>query len=160
MLILLEGIALCFCLLLTCTIGIANGPVGLVVLYENDVQERAISLGLTTRKQIKRSFILSCIAMFVPVLVFTPLMVYLINGARGFLDPFLQMTAITLMQGLFDRLFIDLYWVGHTKAWYIEGTEDLMPYIPKKIMLGKWLATLVLFPALMALISYIMTLIL
>ncbi len=141
---------MCFLLLLICVIGIANGPVGLVVLYEKDVQERVIALGLTTKEKIRRSFALSCIAMFVPMLVLVPIMVYGINGAVGFLNGFWQMTAIVLIQGLFDRLFIDWYWVGHTKAWDIPGTEDLKPYIPRKVMLGKWLGTLVLFPLLMA----------
>lgn len=53
------------------------------------------------------------------------------------------MTVILWIMGLFDRFFIDWYWVGKTKAWLIPGTEDLMPYIPRKVLLGKWLSTLV-----------------
>ena len=34
---------------------------------------------------------------------------------------------LIMMEGLFDRLFIDWYWGGKTKAWIIEGTEDLIP---------------------------------
>ncbi len=34
MLIIIEGLVMCLFLLLYCVIGIANGPVGLVVLYE------------------------------------------------------------------------------------------------------------------------------
>ena len=37
MLIILEGLILCFWLLLICVIGIANGPAGLVVFYEQNV---------------------------------------------------------------------------------------------------------------------------
>ncbi len=37
MLILLEGLVMCLFLLLFCVVGTANGPVGLVVLYEQDV---------------------------------------------------------------------------------------------------------------------------
>ena len=33
MLVLMEGIVMCFILLLVCTIGIADGPVGMVTLY-------------------------------------------------------------------------------------------------------------------------------
>lgn len=43
------------------------------------------------------------------------------------------MTAIFMIGNIFDRLFIDEFWVGHTKAWLIPGTEDLMPYIPVKV---------------------------
>ncbi len=152
--LLLEGLVMCFLLLLTCVVGIANGPVGLVVLYEQDVQDRVVELGLTTRQRIRRSFLWSCLAMFGPVVILVPAMVYGLNGAKGFLDGFLQMTAILLIQGLFDRFFIDAYWVGKTKAWVIPGTEDLMPYIPAKVKVGKWLGTLVLFPALAALMAW------
>lgn len=34
---------------------------------------------------------------------------------------------------------IDGYWVGHTKAWIIPGTEDMMPYITKSDKCKKWL---------------------
>ena len=55
MLLILEGIVMCFVLLLVCVIGIANGPVGLVLLYEKDVQERVVELGLTTKEKIRKS---------------------------------------------------------------------------------------------------------
>ena len=43
-LILIEGLVMCFLLLITLVVGIANGPIGMVVMYEKDVQERAIKL--------------------------------------------------------------------------------------------------------------------
>lgn len=62
--------------------------------------------------------------------------------------------------GIFDRIGIDLIWVGHTKAWIIPGTEDLTPYIPLKIHLMKWAVTLILYPIMGALICWIATIIL
>ena len=44
MLVVIEGIVICMCLLITCVIDIANGPVGLVVLYEKDVQNRGMKI--------------------------------------------------------------------------------------------------------------------
>ncbi len=158
MIIVIEGLVMCFLLLLVCVIGISNGPVGLVVLYEQDVQDRAMELGLTTKEKIKKSFITVCIAMFLPVFTLVPFMVYCINGATGFIDGFWQMSAILLIQGLFDRLFIDWYWVGKTKSWIISGTEDLMPYIPKKVLIRKWLGTLIGFPLISALMAFIISL--
>ena len=38
-----------------------------------------------------------------------------------------------------DRFLIDDWWVGHTKAWTIPGTEDLKPYITGKDKARKWL---------------------
>lgn len=158
MLLLIEGIVMCFVLLIVCVVGIANGPVGLVVLYEDDVQQRVVELGLTTKEKIKKSFIITCIALFAPVVILTPLMVYGINGAEGFWEGFWQMTVILLIAGLFDRFFIDWYWVGRTKAWLIPGTEDLMPYIPKKVLIRKWLGTVVGYPLIAAAIAGIMLL--
>lgn len=153
MLIIIEGIVMCFILLLTCVIAIANGPVGGVALYEDDVQRRVVELGYTTKKRITRSFVCLSIALFLPLFTLVPFMVYCINGAVGFLDGFLQMTAIMWIMGLFDRIFIDWYWVGHTKAWLIPGTEDLKPYIPKKVLLMKWVFTVIGFPVISALIA-------
>ena len=157
MIILLEGIVMCFILLIVCVMGIANGPVGLVTFYEKNVQDRVVELGLTTKKKIKRSAIISSIALFVPIVFLIPYMVYGINGAQTFFDGFIQMTIILTIMGLFDRLFIDWYWVSHTKAWEIKGTEDLKPYIPKKTLLTKWFGTIVGYPLYSLLITWIMT---
>lgn len=158
MLLLLEGIVMCFLLLIVCVVGIANGPVGLVVLYEEDVQKRVVELGYTTKEQIKKSFVITCIALFVPLVVLTPYMVYGINGANGFWDGFWQMTIILWIAGLFDRFFIDWYWVGRTKAWIIPGTEDLQPYIPKKVLIRKWVGTIIGYPIIAAIIAGVMLL--
>ena len=159
MMVFLEGVFMCFWLLMLCVIGIANGPVGLVVFYEKDVQDRAVEMGYTTREKIRRTNLITGIALFVPLLVLIPLMVYGINGALGFWDGFWQMLAILGIMGLFDRLFIDGYWVGHTKAWEIPNTEDLRPYIPRKTLIGKWVGTLVGHPLLAAIIAGVMTLV-
>lgn len=157
MLVIIEGLTMCFILLLICVVGIANGPAGLVALYEKDVQDRTVELGLTTKEKIRKSTIWTSVAMFAPVIFLVPFMVYAINGAASFAEGFWQMSAILWIMGLFDRLFIDWYWVGHTKAWLIPGTEDLKPYIPVKTLVGKWLGTIITYPAFAALVAWIMT---
>lgn len=158
MLIVMEGIVMCFALLMVCVIGTANGPVGLVVFYEDDVQQRVVELGLTTRAKIKKTLVITFIALYAPVLILTPLMVYGINGAEGFWEAFWQMSAILWIMGIFDRFFIDWYWVERTKAWIIPGTEDLMPYIPVKTKICKWIATLLIHPLIAAAIAGVMLL--
>jgi hypothetical protein len=158
-LLILEGIVMCFVLLITCVISISNGAVGGVALYENNVQERVVELGYTTKKKIKKSFIFMTLAMYIPLFTLVPFMVYYINGAHTFYDGFIQMTIIMWIMGVFDRLFIDWYWVGHTKAWEIPNTEDLKPYIPTKPLLVKWIFTIVGFPMIAAMIAGIATLI-
>lgn len=153
--VILEGLAMCFWLLLVCVIGIANGPVGLVVFYEPEVIDRVIELKLTTKEKVKKIAIVTVLVLFVPVLIGVPLLVYFVNGAKGFWEGFIQLNIIYLIMNLFDRIFIDWYWVGHTKAWEIKGTEDLKPYIPKKTFMLKWLGTIVVFPLLSAIIAFI-----
>lgn len=159
MLLIMESLVMCFLLLIVCVVGIANGPVGLVVLYEEDVQARVIELGYTTKEKIRKSLIITSVALFAPILVLTPAMVYDINGVNGFWDGFWQMTVILWIMGLFDRIFIDWYWVGRTKAWIIPGTEDLQPYIPAKVLIRKWVGTIIGYPVIAAAIAGIMELV-
>ena len=151
--VLIEGIAMCFVLLIICVIGIANGPVGLVVFYEQEVKDRVVELGLTTREKIQKMSIITVAALFIPMLILVPIMVYGINGANDYWDGYWQMLVILMISGLFDRIFIDWWWVGHTKAWVIPGTEDLMPYIYGKTLVKKWIGTLVGFPILAAILA-------
>lgn len=157
MLIALECVLMCFLLLITCAVAIANGPIGGVCFYEKDVQKRVIEMGLISEKNLKKRSIIILIILLIPLLVFVPLMVYFLNGARGFLECFWQMSVILVVDGLFDRLFIDYFWVTKSKAWIIPGTEDLMPYIPKKTWIKKWLGVFVVYPELAALLALILS---
>ncbi len=158
MLVILEGLILSFWLLLICVVGIANGPEGLVVFYEQDVKDRVVEMGLITEDKIKRTSLISSLALFIPQLTVFPAIVYLYNGVTGFWNGFIQLLCIYMIANLFDRLFIDEWWVGHTKAWLIPGTEDLRPYIPAKTKVTKWVGTFIGYPILAAIMSGIMQL--
>ena len=159
MLVVFEGLILCFWILLICVIGIANGPVELVVFYEQNVKDRVVELGLTTSEKIKRISLISGLALFIPQLTVIPAVVFFYNGIDGFWNGFFQLLGIYMIGNLFDRLFIDEWWVGHTKAWIIPGTEDLKPYIPVKTRIIKWVSSCIGFPILAAIMSGIMLLI-
>ena len=135
----LEGLGLGALLVLICAVGLRRGAVGMVHLYDPKVQERCIALGLTTREQIRRRslrFKVICIPVYLAYLL---ICVYAVNGAQGFWNGFWQCLVILSVMNLIDRFGIDDFWVGHTKAWVIPGTEDLMPYIAKSDKLKKWL---------------------
>ena len=51
----LEGLGLGVLLIIVCAIGIRKGAVGMVHLYSPEVQNRCITLGLTTHEKIKRN---------------------------------------------------------------------------------------------------------
>ena len=156
MILILECIVICFILFLPCVVVIANGIHNGAFLFEKDVQERVIQMGLITKEEIDRNRKLFKICTMVAMIAFVLWAVYGINGARGFITPFLQIYALAMAEGLFDRFFIDAYWVGHTKAWTIPGTEDLKPYIPKKTLIIKWLIVIVGNPLIAAFLSGIM----
>ncbi len=140
-----------------CAIGIANGPEKFTVFYEKDVQNRAIELGYTTQKEIKKQTIISIIVLYLPCFILVPLMVCYINGAKEFSDIFIQSLLIMYIMGLFDRFFVDWYWVEHTKAWDIPNTEKLKPYIPKKMKIAKWFGTIVGFAIIALIIASVMS---
>jgi hypothetical protein len=151
----LEGIILSFALLMICVLSIKNGPIGGVHYYEKEVQDRVVEMGLITEKEIKRNNTVSGIPFFIMMIIVCPVMVFFLNGASGFTEGFIQLTAAYLICNAFDRLFIEWYWVGHTKAWIIPGTEDLMPYIPKKAWIRKLVVSMIMYPVSAALLSFI-----
>ena len=158
--LIVEGLGLGFLLYLVCAVGIRNGAVGLVHLYDPKVQERVVALGLTTSEEIrKRSARFKCLCL-PGYLIYVLACVYAINGARGFLPGFWQSFVILSIMNLIDRFLIDEYWVGHTKAWIIPGTEDLRPYITAKDKQRKWIMGTAGMAFLAAILSGIMVLIL
>jgi len=156
----LEGLGLGFLLYLICAIGIRNGAIGMVHLYDKKVQERVIELGLTTAEAIRKQSVLFKSLCIPGYLIYVLICVYVINGARGFFAGFWQGFVILSIMNLIDRFLIDEYWDGHTKAWINPGTEDLRPYITAKDKKKKWIMGTVGMALLAAILSGIMTLIL
>ena len=156
MILLLECAVVCFILLVPCVTAIANGVEQAAFLYEKDVQDRVAELGLVTRERLERNRRIFKAVTLTVLVAFVLFSVYGINGARGFWTPFRQILALALAEGLFDRFFIDRYWVGRTKAWTIPGPEDLKPYIPKKRKILKWTVTLAGSPLIAASLAGIM----
>ena len=156
----LEGLGLGFLLYLICAIGIRNGAVGMVHLYDQKVQERVVQLGLSTADEIRKRSVLFRSMCLPGYLIYVLICVYVINGARGFFEGFWQGFVILFIMNLIDRFLIDEYWVGHTKAWIIPGTEDLRPYITAEDKKKKWIMGTAGMALLAAILSGIMALIL
>jgi len=79
----IEGIGLGALLVLVCAVGIRKGAVGLLHLYEPDVQERCISMGLTTKERIKHNQMLFKVVCLPIYIAYILVCVYVINGARA-----------------------------------------------------------------------------
>ena len=137
--VLVEGLMLGILLMGICAFGIRNGAVGMVHLYHQDVKDRCVELGLITHEKISKNsktFKIVCIPGY---LLYILVCVYGINGARDFWSGFWQMFVILSVMNVMDRFLVDDYWVGHTKAWTIPGTEDLKPYINSEDKRKKWI---------------------
>ena len=158
--LILEGLGLGFLLYLICAIGIRNGAIGMVHLYDQKVQERVVQLGLSTADEIRKRSVLFRSLCLPGYLIYVLICVYVINGARGFFEGFWQGFVILFIMNLIDRFLIDEYWVGHTKAWIIPGTEDLRPYITAEDKKKKWIIGTAGMALLAAILSGIMALIL
>ncbi len=156
----LEGLGLGFLLYLICAIGIRNGAVGMVHLYDQKVQERVVQLGLSTADEIRKRSVLFRSLCLPGYMIYVLICVYVINGARGFFEGFWQGFVILFIMNLIDRFLIDEYWVGHTKVWIIPGTEDLRPYITAKDKKKKWIMGTAGMALLAAILSGIMALML
>lgn len=138
--VLVEGLILGILLMGICAFGIRNGAVGMVHLYHQDVKDRCVELGLITHEKINKNSKIFKIVCIPGYLLYILVCVYGINGARDFWSGFWQMFVILSVMNLMDRFLVDDYWVGHTKAWIIPGTEDLRPYINSEDKRKKWIA--------------------
>ena len=98
-----------------------------------------VTLGLTTHAKIKRNALIFKAVCVPGYIAYVLVCVYALNGAKGFVQGFWQLLVILSVMNLIDRFWVDGYWVGHTNAWEIPGTEDLKPYITAKDKGKKWL---------------------
>ena len=57
MLIIIEGITVCFILLMVCTLVLKDGPEKCAVFYEDDVKKRVVELGYITEKELKKRYV-------------------------------------------------------------------------------------------------------
>jgi len=158
MIVLFEGLTGFLFVLMYCVAGIANGAHNMAFFYDQEVQDRAVESGLITKEAIARNKKRFVYAGILPYFIYAIVCVYVINKAKGFIEPFVQLTAILLIEGIMDRCFIDWYWVNHSKAWIIAGTEDLRPYIKRKNWISKLLGTFIGFPLIAAIICGIISL--
>lgn len=158
--LMIEGLGLSIILFIICAVGIRNGAVGMVQLYHKDVQDKCVELGLTTYEKIKKRAMIVRLISILAYLFYILTCVYVINGVRAFGDGFLHIFVILSIMNLFDRFVIDEFWVGHTNAWTIPGTEEFKPYINKKDKIMKWTMGTVGFAVMSAILSGIMALIL
>lgn len=84
MVLILECFIICFILLVPCVVAIANGVHNAAFLYERDVQNRVVEMGLITKERLERNRKVFKFTTLLVMIAFAVWAVYGINGARGF----------------------------------------------------------------------------
>ena len=84
MTLVLECMVICFILLIPCVVAIANGVEQAAFLFEKDVQDRVVQMGLVTQERLNRNRKTFKLATLTVMVAFVLWAVYGVNGARGF----------------------------------------------------------------------------
>ena len=123
--VILEGIGLGVLLILVCAIGIRKGAVGMVHLYSPEVQERCVTLGLTTHAKIKRNALIFKAVCVPGYIAYVLVCVYALNGAKGFVQGFWRLLVILSVMNLIDRFLIDGYTAKDKGKKWLFGTVGM-----------------------------------
>lgn len=119
-----------YCLLFTAMVAYAvrGGAIDGIYFYPKPVQERAIEIGLTDRETIRSKKKKFMTLFYIVMLAALVLIIGVWNRAVDFKTAYLQALLFLEVMNWYDGIVIDKVWVGHSKFWIIQGTEDL-PFV-------------------------------
>ena len=119
-----------YCLLFTLMVrySVRGGAVNGLYFYPKTVQERAIELGLTTQKTIKKKRKIFMTEFYIVMLTALVLIIGLWNQVSDLKTAYLQALLFLEVMNIYDGIVIDKIWVGYSKFWMLPGCEDI-PYV-------------------------------
>ena len=119
-----------YCLLFTAMVRISvrGGAVNGLYFYPKPVQERAFSIGLTDRETVRQKRKRFMTAFYIVMLTALVLIIAVWNRVGTFKEAYLQALLLLEVMNIYDGIVIDKLWVGHSKFWVLEGTEDI-PFV-------------------------------
>ena len=103
---------------------IRKGPVSALYFYPKEVGDKAIALGLTTRKEMKIRKLFALILLILGDFFIPYIMITKVNSANTFMQYFIQYAILFYGMEFFDWFFVDTLWVAKTNWWIIPGLED------------------------------------
>jgi hypothetical protein len=126
---------------------VAKGPVGGLFFYPKPVQQRVLELGLTDEAIIRKRKTWFFTVLVVGIAALPILFIGLWNRVTDFRTAYVQALFLLEIMNWYDGIIIDRLWVGHSKFWVIQGTEDL-PYTKsvKFVLVERGIMTLVYLP--------------
>ncbi len=119
-----------YCLLFTAMVkyAVRGGAVDGLYFYPKQVQDRAIEIGLTTRKQMNHKRKVFMTAFYVVMLTALVLIIGIWNRISDYKTAYLQALLFLEVMNWYDGIVIDKIWVGYSRFWVLPGCEDL-PYV-------------------------------
>ena len=119
-----------YCLLFTAMVrfSVRGGAVNGLFFYPKPVQERAFAIGLISRDTVKLKRKRFMTAFYIVMLIALLLIIVLWNKISSFKSAYFQALLFLEVMNLFDGIVIDKLWVGHSKFWVLNGTEDI-PFV-------------------------------
>lgn len=119
-----------YCLLFTAMVkyAVRGGAVDGLYFYPKQVQDRAIEIGLTTRKQMNHKRKVFMTAFYVVMLTALVLIIGIWNRISDYKTAYLQELLFLEVMNWYDGIIIDKIWVGYSRFWVLPGCEDL-PYV-------------------------------
>lgn len=119
-----------YCLLFTAMVRFAvrGGAIDGLYFYPKEVQDRAISIGLTDRETMNRKRKVFMTEFYLVMLIALILIIGVWNGVSDFKIAYLQAFLFLFVMNWYDGVVIDKIWVGYSPFWILPGCEDL-PYV-------------------------------
>ena len=119
-----------YCLLFTAMVRFAvrGGAIDGLYFYPKEVQDRAISIGLTDRETMNRKRTVFMTEFYLVMLIALVLIIGVWNGVSDFKTAYLQAFLFLFVMNWYDGIVIDKIWVGYSPFWILPGCEDL-PYV-------------------------------
>jgi hypothetical protein len=126
---------------------VAKGPVGGLFFYPKPVQQRVLELGLTDEATVRKRKKWFFTGLVIGIAALPVLLIGLWNRVTDFRTAYVQALILLEIMNWYDGIVIDRLWVGHSKFWVIQGTEDL-PYTKsvKTVLIQRGSMTVVYLP--------------
>jgi hypothetical protein len=109
-------------------LSVRGGAIDGLYFYPKAVQDRAIEIGLSTRKTMNRKRKIFMTEFYIVMLTTLVLIIGLWNHISDFKTAYLYALLFLEVMNWYDGIVIDEVWVRYSKFWVLPGCED-MPYV-------------------------------
>ncbi len=120
-------------------LSVLRSPVDGMFYYPKPVQERAVQLGLTDKKTIRRRAIVFMSLLMLALLILPLLFTGVWSRITDFKAAYARILILLVASAWFDTIVLDYLWVGKFGFWRIRGAEDLPYRKTGRQLIGKFI---------------------